>query len=34
MASLKLSPAPVYVVSGNAEVFRNAVTTPEGYMAH
>ncbi|MFM0629096.1 hypothetical protein [Paraburkholderia xenovorans] len=34
MASLKLSPAPVYVVSGNAEVFRNAVATPEGYMAH
>jgi hypothetical protein len=31
IASVKLSAAPVYVVSGNAEVFRNAVTTPEGY---
>ncbi|MFM0222274.1 hypothetical protein [Paraburkholderia dipogonis] len=34
MASLKLSPAPVYVVSGNADVFKGAVTTPEGYTAH
>ncbi|MFM0556091.1 hypothetical protein P0D69_34745 [Paraburkholderia sediminicola] len=34
MASLKLSPAPVYVVSGNVDVFKDAVTTPEGYTAH
>jgi hypothetical protein len=33
VANLKLSPAPIYVVSGNADVFRNAVTTPEGYVA-
>ncbi|HEX7907953.1 MAG TPA: hypothetical protein VF534_07655 [Paraburkholderia sp.] len=33
MASLKLSPAPVYVVSGNADVFKDAVMTPEGYVA-
>jgi len=33
VASLKLSPAPVYVVSGNADVFKEAVTTPEGYVA-
>ncbi|WP_260854064.1 hypothetical protein [Paraburkholderia sp. BCC1886] len=31
VADLKLSPAPLYVVSGNAEVFAPAVTTPEGY---
>ncbi|WP_341313102.1 hypothetical protein WN982_17095 [Paraburkholderia sp. IMGN_8] len=31
VASLKLSPAPIYVVSANAEVFRDAVMTPEGY---
>ncbi|REG61176.1 hypothetical protein B0G80_4010 [Paraburkholderia sp. BL6669N2] len=34
VANLKLSPAPVYVVSGNANVFKEAVTTPEGYVAH
>jgi len=33
VASLKLSPAPVYVVSDNADVFKEAVTTPEGYVA-
>ncbi|WP_442856641.1 hypothetical protein [Burkholderia sp. WSM2232] len=33
VASLTLSPAPVYVVSNNAEVFNDAVTTPEGYVA-
>ncbi|WP_244196015.1 hypothetical protein [Paraburkholderia susongensis] len=33
VAILKLSPAPIYVVSNNADVFRNAVTTPEGYVA-
>ncbi|EIF28301.1 hypothetical protein BCh11DRAFT_03689 [Burkholderia sp. Ch1-1] len=33
VASVKLSPAPVYVVSGNADVFRDAVMTPEGYVA-
>ena len=33
IATLKLSPAPVYVISGNADVFRNAVMTPEGYVA-
>ena len=32
VASVKLSAAPVYVVSGNADVFRDAVTTPEGYV--
>jgi hypothetical protein len=31
MASLKLSPAPVYVVSSNASVAKQMVTTPEGY---
>lgn len=34
MASLKLSPAPLYVVSSHADVFRDAATTPEGYVAH
>jgi hypothetical protein len=33
VAALKLSPAPIYVVSGNADVFSGAVTTPEGYVA-
>ncbi|NPT35430.1 hypothetical protein [Paraburkholderia xenovorans] len=33
VANVKLSPAPVYVVSGNADVFSNAVMTPEGYVA-
>jgi hypothetical protein len=33
VANLKLSPAPVYVISGNADVFKNAVSTPEGYVA-
>ncbi|CAB3780957.1 hypothetical protein LMG28614_01125 [Paraburkholderia ultramafica] len=33
LAALKLSPAPIYVVSSNADVFRDAVTTPEGYVA-
>ncbi|MET3230435.1 UNVERIFIED_ORG: hypothetical protein ABIC54_002629 [Burkholderia sp. 1263] len=33
VANLKLSPAPLYVVSGNADVFNDAVTTPEGYVA-
>jgi hypothetical protein len=32
LASLKLSPTPVYVVSTNAAVFKDAVTTPEGYV--
>jgi hypothetical protein len=32
-ARLKLSPTPIYVVSTNAEVFKDAVTTPEGYVA-
>lgn len=32
-ASLKLSPTPIYVVSANAGVFKDAVTTPEGYVA-
>ena len=33
VARLKLSPTPAYVISGNAAVFRDAVTTPEGYVA-
>ncbi|WGS50564.1 hypothetical protein LFL96_03385 [Paraburkholderia sp. D15] len=33
VAALKLTAAPVYVVSGNAAVFKDAVTTPEGYVA-
>lgn len=33
VVSLKLSPAPLYVVSGNASVVKDAVTTPEGYVA-
>ncbi len=33
VASLKLTPSPIYVVSGNADVFKDAVTTPEGYVA-
>jgi len=33
VANLTLSPAPVYVVSNNADVFKDAVTTPEGYVA-
>ena len=33
IAALKLSAAPIYVVSSNADVFRDAVTTPEGYVA-
>uniref|UniRef100_E1T8F5 Uncharacterized protein n=1 Tax=Burkholderia sp. (strain CCGE1003) TaxID=640512 RepID=E1T8F5_BURSG len=32
VANLTLSPAPIYVVSNNAEVFKDAVTTPEGYV--
>jgi hypothetical protein len=32
-ANLKLSPAPIYVVSANAAVFKDAVSTPEGYVA-
>ncbi|KAE8760188.1 hypothetical protein FSO04_09900 [Paraburkholderia madseniana] len=32
VASLKLSPTPIYVVSANAGVFKDAVTTPEGYV--
>jgi hypothetical protein len=33
VANLKLSPAPLYVLSGNADVFKDAVTAPEGYVA-
>ena len=33
LASVKLSPTPLYVVSNNTEVFKDAVTTPEGYVA-
>ncbi|MFM0692311.1 hypothetical protein PQQ64_08425 [Paraburkholderia graminis] len=33
VATLKLSPTPLYVVSSNADVFKDAVTTPEGYVA-
>ncbi|CAB3638327.1 hypothetical protein LMG27174_00305 [Paraburkholderia rhynchosiae] len=33
VASLRLSPAPVYIVSNNADVFKDAVITPEGYVA-
>ncbi|WP_082201631.1 hypothetical protein [Paraburkholderia phenoliruptrix] len=33
LASVKLSPTPLYVVSNNADVFKDAVTTPEGYIA-
>ncbi|MFM0737816.1 hypothetical protein PQQ51_11290 [Paraburkholderia xenovorans] len=33
VASIRLSPTPVYVISTNADVFRDAVTTPEGYVA-
>ncbi|RDJ98652.1 hypothetical protein [Paraburkholderia lacunae] len=33
VASVKLSAAPIYVVSGNADVFRDAVMTPEGYAS-
>ncbi len=32
VASLKLSPTPIYVVSRNADVFKDAVMTPEGYV--
>ncbi len=32
VASLKLSPTPIYVVSDNAGVFKDAVMTPEGYV--
>ncbi|MGF6769085.1 hypothetical protein P3T18_001555 [Paraburkholderia sp. GAS199] len=32
VAALKLSPTPVYVVSTNADVFKDAVRTPEGYV--
>ncbi|MFP3603882.1 hypothetical protein [Paraburkholderia sp. SIMBA_053] len=33
VANLKLSPAPLYVLSRNADVFKDAVTAPEGYVA-
>ena len=32
VANLKLSPTPIYVVSANAGVFKDAVMTPEGYV--
>ncbi|NML99159.1 hypothetical protein HHL24_14570 [Paraburkholderia sp. RP-4-7] len=32
VASLKLSPTPLYVVSANVGVFKDAVMTPEGYV--